>query len=157
MAVNHSLSISEWHKLSLEGAMLPVRTVVGGCSMEPLIRYNRDYVTIIPRPESLAEGDIVLFSDPYQKRYVLHRVWTLENERVLTWGDNCDRPDAWMTVNDIWGKVILIERGKHKITPDAQKGLLYARLWHITGRAYRKLRGTVSHIYHRIFTRNHLI
>ena len=157
MAANHSLSVSEWHKLSLEGTMFPVRTLIGGYSMEPLIRYNRDYVTVIPLAGSLAEGDIVLFSDPYQKRYVLHRVWTLENERVLTWGDNCDRPDAWMTVNDIWGKVILIERGKHKITPDAQKGLLYARLWHITGRAYRKLRGTVSHIYHRIFTRNHLI
>lgn len=157
MAANHSLSVSEWHKLSLEGTMLPVRTLIRGYSMEPLIRYNRDYVTVIPLSESLAEGDIVLFSDPYQKRYVLHRVWTLENERVLTWGDNCDRPDAWMTVNDIWGKVILIERGKRKITPDAQKGLLYARLWHITGRAYRKLRGTVSHIYHRIFTRNHLI
>ena len=122
--------------------------------MEPLIRYNRDYVTVIPLAGSLAEGDIVLFSDPYQKRYVLHRVWTLENERVLTWGDNCDRPDAWMTVNDIWGKVILIERGKHKITPDARKGLLFARFWHIAGRAYRTLRGTVSRVYHRIFTRN---
>ena len=157
MAANHSLSVSEWHKLSLEGTMLPVRTLIGGYSMEPLIRYNRDYVTVIPLSESLAEGDIVLFSDPYQKRYVLHRVWTLENERVLTWGDNCDRPDAWMTVNDIWGKVILIERGKHKITPDAQKGLLYARFWHIAGRAYRILRGTVSRVYHRIFTRNNLI
>ena len=157
MAANHSLSVSEWHKLALGGIKIPVRTLIRGYSMEPLIRYNRDYVTVIPLSESLAEGDIVLFSDHYQKRYVLHRVWTLENERVLTWGDNCDRPDAWMTVNDIWGKVILIERGKHKITPDAQKGLLYARLWHITGRAYRKSRGTVSHIYHRIFTRNHLL
>ena len=154
MAANHSLSVSEWHKLSLEGTMLPVRTLISGYSMEPLIRYNRDYVTIIPLSESLAVGDIVLFSDPYQKRYVLHRVWTLENERVLTWGDNCDRPDAWMTVNDIWGKVILIERGKHKITPDARKGLLFARFWHIAGRAYRILRGTVSRVYHRIFTRN---
>ena len=154
MAANHSLSVSEWHKLSLEGTMLPLRTLIGGYSMEPLIRYNRDYVTVIPLSESLAEGDIVLFSDPYQKRYVLHRVWTLENERVLTWGDNCDRPDAWMTVNDIWGKVILIERGNHKITPDARKGLLFARFWHITGRAYRILRGTVSRVYHRIFTRN---
>ena len=154
MAAKHSLSVSEWHRLSLEGTMLPVRTLIGGYSMEPLIRYNRDYVTIIPLSESLAVGDIVLFSDPYQKRYVLHRVWTLENERVLTWGDNCDSPDAWMTVNDIWGKVILIERGKHKITPDARKGLLFARFWHITGRAYRILRGTVSRVYHRIFTRN---
>ena len=154
MAANHSLSVSEWHNLSLEGTMLPVRTLIKGYSMEPLIRYNRDYVTVIPLSESLAEGDIVLFSDPYQKRYVLHRVWTLENERVLTWGDNCDRPDAWMTVNDIWGKVILIERGKHKITPDARKGLLFARFWHIAGRAYRILRGTVSRVYHRIFTRN---
>ena len=154
MAANHSLSVSEWHKLSLEGTMLPVRTLISGYSMEPLIRYNRDYVTVIPLSESLAEGDIVLFSDPFQKRYVLHRVWTLENERVLTWGDNCDRPDAWMTVNDIWGKVILIERGNHKITPDARKGLLFARFWHIAGRAYRILRGTVSRVYHRIFTRN---
>ena len=154
MAANHSLSVSEWHKLSLEGIKIPVRTLIGGYSMEPLIRYNRDYVTIIPLSESLAVGDIVLFSDPYQNRYVLHRVWTLENERVLTWGDNCDRPDAWMTVNDIWGKVILIERGNHKITPDARKGLLFARFWHIDGRAYRTLRGTVSRVYHRIFTRS---
>ena len=154
MAAHHSLSVSEWHKLSLEGTMLPVRTLIGGYSMEPLIRYNRDYVTIIPLSESLVEGDIVLFSDPYQKRYVLHRVWTLEDNRVLTWGDNCDRPDAWMTVNDIWGKVILIERGKYKITPDARKGLLFAGFWHIAGRAYRKSRGTAARVYHRIFTRS---
>ena len=152
MGVNHSLSVSEWHRLSLEGTMLPVRTLVGGRSMEPLIRYNRDYVTIIPLHESLAEGDIVLFSDPFQKRYVVHRVWTLENERVLTWGDNCDRPDAWMTVDDIWGKVILIERGKNRITPDARRGLLFAGFWHIAGRAYRRFRRIASRVYHRIFS-----
>ena len=102
-------------------------------------------------------GDIVLFCEPGTGRYVVHRVWDIKNGMVLTWGDNCDSPDAWMTVNDIWGKVILIERGKHKITPDAQKGLLFARFWHITGRAYRKIRGFVSRVYHRIFTCNHLI
>lgn len=152
MGANHSLSVSEWHRLSLEGTMLPVRTLVDGRSMEPLIRYNRDYVTIIPLHESLAEGDIVLFSDPFQKRYVVHRVWTLENERVLTWGDNCDRPDAWMTVNDIWGKVILIERGKNRITPNARRGLLFAGFWHVAGRTYRRLRRTASRAYHGIFS-----
>ena len=152
MAANHSLSVSEWHKLSLEGTMLPVRTLISGYSMEPLIRYNRDYVTVIPLSESLAEGDIVLFSDPYQKRYVLHRVWALENERVLTWGDNCDRPDAWMTVNDIWGKVILIERGKNRIISDSLSLLLFAGFWHIAGRAYRRFRRIASRVYHRIFS-----
>ncbi len=134
---DRTLSIPAWHELAIEGTMLPVRITISGGSMAPLIRRGRDYVTIVPVSGGLAVGDIVLFSDPRKERYVLHRIWKLDGENVQTWGDSCVSPDAWMHVSDIWGKVVLIERGRHRIIPDPKKGMALARVWH----AVRKVRG----------------
>ena len=43
--------------------------------MSPLIRYKKDYVTIIPLEAPPVSGDIVLFADFTRDRYVMHRVW----------------------------------------------------------------------------------
>ena len=135
--MKQQLSIPEWHEMAGNGIYMPVRILIHGDSMFPLIRMERDYVTIVPAIGNISAGDIVLFSDPGKERYVLHRVWKIRNEAVLTWGDNCRAADGWLPMDAIWGKVTLIERGMKEIHPDPVKGIRLARMWHFTGRGYR--------------------
>ena len=128
--MRQTLSIPQWHALAQEGSRLPMRILIQGWSMYPLIRKNQDYVTILPLDGLPQRGDIVLFSDPARERYVLHRVWKTAAGRALTWGDNCQAPDAWIPLDAVWGKAALIERGKRKIRPHPRQGLLLARVLH---------------------------
>ena len=137
-----SLSISEWHRLAEEGNAPPVRIQLTGNSMFPLIRRYRDYVTVMPPEGPFATGDIVMFMDPGKGRYVMHRVWSIKEDMILTWGDNCRDPDWWMPVGDILGKTVLIERGKRTICPDPEKGRKWAAFWHQAGKIYRFARKT---------------
>ena len=143
------VGVREWHDMALRGETLPLRFRVNGVSMAPLIRRRRDFVTIMPLSGPPEVGDVVLFCDPERpRRYVLHRLWELEGGRALTWGDNCDRPDGRIPVSALWGRAVLIERGKKKIRPDAKKGMRHARAWHPVGRLLRRCRRAASRAYH---------
>ena len=148
--MNRTLSIPEWHKMAQEGEAPSVRIQLNGYSMNPLIRGYRDYVTVIPLDSQPKTGDIVLFCEPGTQRYVMHRVWDQKDGRILTWGDNCQRPDKWMPAEAIWGKVLLIERGKRKIRPNPNRGMLWAKFWHQGGKIYRLCRRYKAGIMRRI-------
>ncbi len=105
--------------------------------MFPLIRSRSDHVTVCPLTGCPEIGDIVLFADPERGRYVLHRVWQIEGEQILTWGDNCPASDGWMPLNRLWGKTVLIERGHRRIRPERKAGLRLARAWHRVGWVWR--------------------
>ena len=135
--MNRTLSIPEWHRLAQEGTKLPVRIPLSGWSMDPLIRGGRDLITVVPLEEKPQIGDIVLFAEPKGERYVMHRVWDLNNDEILTWGDNCLRPDGWLPINAVWGKAVLIERGERNIRTDPARGMKWARFWHQAGKIYR--------------------
>ena len=135
--MRQQLSIPEWHTMAQAGSILPMRILIHGGSMYPTVRMDKDYVTIMPLDRPVQVGDIVLFADPRAPRYVLHRVWRLDGDRVLTWGDNCKCPDAWIPLDAVWGRATLVERGKRQIRPDPQKGLRLARVWHRVGGPYR--------------------
>lgn len=145
-----SIDLKTWHELAEEGRRLPLRILIHGVSMYPLIRMDRDYVTIVPLTEPPKVGDIVLFADAERGRYVLHRLWRLSGEKAETWGDNCDASDGFMPLGNIWGRVELIERGGRRIVPDAAKGLRLARFWHVAGRYLRRLRGIARAVYRRL-------
>ena len=145
-----TISIPEWHELALRGEAPPVRIPVHGNSMFPLIRIDRDYVTIQPLTDVPEIGDIVLFHDPKRGRYVLHRVWEIRDGYILTWGDNCNRPDEWQTPDMIWGRVTLIERGKRRIATDRKKGMAFAKFWHPAGKVYRRGRALAAGAWHRV-------
>lgn len=127
--MERSLSIPEWHRMAVEGTAPPVRIQLDGDSMYPLIRRNCDYVTVARLEEQPVAGDLVLFVDGNTKRYVVHRIHEVKDETVLTWGDNCVAPDGWIPLDSVWGKISFIERGKHKIFPDPNKGLRWAKTW----------------------------
>ena len=58
-----SLTIPRWHAMALDGAAVPMRILIHGGSMYPLIRMDRDYVTILPLNGDIQAGDIVLMHD----------------------------------------------------------------------------------------------
>ena len=128
--MNKSISIPEWFRLAKEGIAPPVRIQLNGGSMYPLVRMKRDYVTIAPIRDMPAAGDIVLFLNGNTGQYVVHRLWKVENDKVLIWGDNCPAPDGWFQMETVLGKVVLVERGKRVIYPNPAKGLRWAEFWH---------------------------
>ena len=148
--MNRSYSIPQWHQMALEGNAPPVRILLHGSSMFPLIRVKRDYVTVVQPEEIPVRGDIVLFSDPGRTRYVVHRVWAVKDGEVLTWGDNCLNPDGWLSAESVWGKIVLIERGGWKIKPDPRKGICWAVFWHHAGKGYRLCQKVKRGVFHRI-------
>lgn len=137
------LSVAEWHRLCQAGAELQVRIPVNGASMQPLIRKNRDIVTILPLREPPKRGDIVLFQRPGRQVYVLHRLWRTEKGRVMTWGDNCPYPDGWMDQGQVWGIAAALHRGKWDGRLDTaaarSAGLLLAHARHAFCRAKRRV------------------
>ena len=135
--MHRSLSVQEWHELAAKGNAPPAHITLSGFSMNPLIRGYRDYVTVTPLQGLPVKGDIVLFCEPDTGRYVVHRVWDIRDGMILTWGDNCLRPDGWFKAEDIWGRVELIERGKRRIHPEPEKGMRWAKIWHKAGKGYR--------------------
>lgn len=139
-----SLGIEEWYQLTQTGAELPVTIPIDGVSMRPLIRRNIDRVTIRPCRRPLQRGDIVMFFDRRRDRYVLHRVWRLEEGRVLTWGDNCLGPDGWTDMSNIRGVAAAMERNGKRLTLDSDRarrlGIPLARAQHIICRCRFKLR-----------------
>ena len=144
------LSVAAWHELGLCGESIPLCTTVSGVSMYPLIRRDRDVVIIGHVNRPLVRGDIVLFHDPARDRYVLHRLWRLAPDRVLTWGDNCAYPDGWMRPEMVWGIAAAMKRGRRTVRFDtnaARKcGLTFAKARHLHCRVRSKAYKFASHL-----------
>ncbi len=112
------ISVAEWHELSLGGADIPVVLRLNGGSMRPLIRKQKDAVTVVPVNRPLRTGDVVLFSRS-DGAYVVHRIRSIRGETVLTVGDNCVDFDAPMPASQVWGIAVSLERNGKKICLDS--------------------------------------
>ena len=122
------LSVEEWCALSKGGEKMPVEITLDGTSMQPLIRKGRDIVTILPPDGELRIGDIVLFRRA-DGAYVVHRVYRIEEDRVITLGDNCENPDPPIHRSRILGNVKTIRRGNRLIETDSASQQRYGRIW----------------------------
>lgn len=147
------LSLEEWGEYAKKGADIPITVPLHGSSMEPLIRYMKDPVTIVPLKRDPLVGDIVMFRRS-DGAYVAHRVYKVTANKIITWGDNCVRPDAPLLRKDVIGLIISMERNgkKHLLDTDKQRAYgirwmtFYRRLWriyinlrHVAGRVIRFL------------------
>lgn len=113
-----NISIEQWCALAEKGTKIPVKISLAGHSMEPLIRMRRDKVVIVPVDEEIVVGDIVLFKR-FDGAYVVHRVYSISGETIVTLGDNCENPDPPMNRSAVLGKVTEIIRGKRLIEADS--------------------------------------
>lgn len=136
------ISVETWHNLALEGGDIPVSIFLNGDSMRPLIRRNRDKVTILPLRRPVKKGDIVMFAAP-NGRYVVHRVWKCSENRIITLGDHCTKPDAPLEADRIWGIVTRVERGDNLLPVDTPWARGLGRVWMATlplRKGYYKIR-----------------
>ena len=100
---------------------------VKGFSMLPFIRGQRDLV-VLEKRTSYAPYDIVLFR--CQGRYIMHRILTIEGDRVEIQGDGVARGREKVRLGDIAGKAVRILRdGKQEVDPDSPGQLRRARRW----------------------------
>lgn len=148
-----SLPIGEWHRLGQAGEIIPVTITLAGDSMRPLIRRDRDKVTIIPLSRALMIGDIVLFQGG-PERYVVHRVYRIRDGFVQTLGDNCFNPDPWMKKEQVMGLVVRMERGGRSFLLDSEASRRWGRFWmaiHPIRMIYRRARSLAGRIYRKVF------
>lgn len=104
-------------------ATIPVK----GFSMLPFIRGQRDLV-VLEKRERYEPFDIVLFR--HRGRYVLHRILAIDGDRVEIQGDGVPKNTEKVTLQDIFGKAVLILRdGKKEVDPDAPRQKRRARRW----------------------------
>lgn len=123
-----TLSIEEWSRRAKQGEKIPAEITLAGTSMQPLIRKGRDVITILPPEEPFKVGDIVLFQRP-DGVYVVHRIWRIEGDQIITLGDNCENPDPPLKETQILGKVVRIRRGRRVIETDSAGQQRYGRVW----------------------------
>lgn len=121
------LSVDEWHRLALEGAEIPVNLTLSGESMRPILRKNRDTVTVIPVYRRLKRGDIVLFRRN-DGMNVIHRIAKIKGETVVTLGDNCVYRDDPVNISQVWGIAVLAVRDGKKIRLDSTVSRLFGIL-----------------------------
>ena len=113
-----AITIEEWCRQAESGNRIPVEITLAGTSMQPLIRMNRDAVVIEPYDREIRIGDIVLFRRA-DGAYVVHRVYKISGDRIITLGDNCENPDAPIEKGQVLGRVTRIRRGSRTIDPDS--------------------------------------
>lgn len=121
------ISVAEWHELSLNATDIPVTLRLNGCSMQPLIRKQKDIVTVVPVNRPVRTGDIVLFARS-DGVYVIHRICKIKGGTVLTIGDNCVDFDAPMPASQVWGIAVSLERNGKKIRLDSSFSRACGRL-----------------------------
>lgn len=122
MSKKMQLTVEDWCQLAKEGIALPITTTLKGFSMEPLIRYMKDPITIIPVNRTLIPGDVVLFERDDGK-LVVHRLYKIfdEGRMVQTWGDNCKAPDQTIPVEQVLGIVISFKKNGKQILLDCDE------------------------------------
>lgn len=121
-----------------------------GRSMEPMLRQNRDLVTIEVPVSRLQKYDVVLYKRG--ANYVLHRVIEVKEGYYLIRGDNTYGMERVPEENVIGVLTGFQRKGKvHQATDPGYR--LYARFWHAVYPlrfAYVRLRGLAVSVARRL-------
>ena len=137
------LSLEQWRELGMNGVAIPMSIPLHGTSMKPLIRPEKDTVTIVPLAREPMVGDIVLFRRSDGKN-IVHRVYKVFPDGLQTWGDNCLLPDAPIKREDVYGLVVSMEKkGKtYALDTDRQRacGLRWMKYGRPVWMALRRIR-----------------
>ena len=157
MSETRKLSVEEWCRLAQEGIEIPMTITLRGASMEPMIRYMRDPVTIIPVHRQLIPGDVVMFLRA-DGAHVVHRLYRIldDGKKAQTWGDNCEGPDQVIPMDSSLGLAVSYERDgvTHMLDTDEQRqnGLRWIESRYRRGAwfTYRKMRDKAEKVFHKI-------
>ena len=109
-------------------ATIPVK----GFSMLPFIRGGKDLVVLERAGEDLEAGDIVLFrmGPPDSGRYVMHRILSIDGDRVDIMGDGVPKNQEHVRKEQILAKAVTILRGgRRAVDPSSPRQRRLVRLW----------------------------
>ncbi len=98
-----------------------------GNSMFPFIVGGKDSL-ILSAPDALRVGDIVL-AKINDTNYVVHRIISIENEKITLMGDGNIAGREYCTPQQIFAKVKFIVHRNIKIDCNSKKQQRRARLW----------------------------
>lgn len=125
-----------------------VAIVPHGISMLPFIKGGEDRVYLLKK-EKVEVGDIVLVN--YNGKHILHRVYSIEGERVRLMGDGNLEGSEWVLSEEVLGTAVEIEHNGHRRKPSKawlwRKLLPFRRILLKLHRKWNKLRASscVSH------------
>ena len=111
--VANEVLLEEAAALMNEGREVTIKPL--GNSMLPFIRGGQDSVRLKKMP-SVAVGDMLLVRLP-GPRYVLHRLISMDGDRLTLMGDGNLVGTESCTVADVMGTVTAIERGSRVVKP----------------------------------------
>ncbi len=117
----------------------------GGVSMLPMLRPNRDSVTLSPLPRQLKKYDLPLYRRN-NGRYVLHRVVKV-GKTYTCMGDNQFHKEPGLRHDQMIGIVTEFVRDGKTIPVTDLRYRLYSRLWYhsrFPRRCWRKLKRILS-------------
>lgn len=113
-----------------------------GVSMRPMLKQNRDLVTIRPISGRLKKYDVPL----YRKQgggYLLHRIIAVTENGYVIRGDNTYKKELDVTDNDIVGVLTAFKRKGKDYTVESKGYRLYARVWNFIY-PLRKVRNVIK-------------
>ena len=99
-----------------------------GTSMEPMLRQDRDLVTIRRREagERFMENDVVLYHRPSEPdRLILHRIVGVRDDGYRIIGDNCWTYEDDIVDSDILGVLVSFIQNGRQIELDSEEYLHY--------------------------------
>lgn len=138
MPDSKDIMVQDWIQMSEAfrdtDCRIPLNFCVTGYSMFPLIRNQKDRVTIIAHNGQINIGDIVLLQvrNP-GGNYVLHRVCKMKDDQIQTLGDGNLHFDPWLPASVVCGVAVQIQRGRLTISPGSffwkKAGLLWMALF----------------------------
>lgn len=123
-----------------------VRFKVKGFSMYPLLRNDKDEVTLSPLERDPAVMDIVLFR--YKGKHILHRITSISGDTYTIQGDGIYLSEETCHRNDIIGIVTKIhKKGKMPIGTTSKWALFYIFCWQRLRFCRRYLLALLKRIY----------
>ena len=113
----------------IEEGSYDVPVPVRGDSMRPFLR-NADFVYLVPLPEKVRPGDIILFQRE-DGQYVLHRVYRkLSHENYLMLGD-AQRTKEPVTRDQFRAKVSFVRCGGQDCRPGSFRWWFFSCPWRL--------------------------
>lgn len=106
-----------------------VRASKHGSSMFPFF-FEKDklFFRLIDQHYPLAAGNVVFFKSKVDSRLVCHRIAKIQNQTVITRGDNRTVPDALRKRSEILGILAKIQRKDRVLSLTSPWGKLYSSL-----------------------------
>lgn len=102
------LMIYRWNAQTLTGNAVPMPfgcgiSFVRTGSMDPTLSVND--LVIVKEADNYKVGDIVVYQD--ENMPVIHRIISIDGEKVITQGDNNNKPDDPISIENIKGKMVV--------------------------------------------------